>query len=233
MLDPKIYLEKDFAFHADMLDALLGRKAKVFYSEEDGVMLRIGERGPYLISAATEDAMENMAKLIAEERFFGTIRPLKFLPKFFEIKGNCGTEPCYQVSYASKELLEEPEVPGIEFRPLTEEHLSFVCKHYDDDERYMKSRIEYGMLGAFDEEGNCAGFVGFHGEGSMGLLRVLPEYRRRGIAMAFEARLINKRLKEGRIPYGHVVVGNEKSMLLQKKRNMEISDKIVTWIFTD
>ena len=231
MLDPKIYLEKDPLLHADMLDALMIDGTAAYYSEEDGVMLRIGEKGPYLISAATEEAMEKMAKLIDGERFFGTIRPFKFLPKFFEIKGNCETEPCYQASFRSKELLNEPEVPGIEFRPLTEEHLSFVCEHYDDEGEYMKDRIEYGMLGAFDESGNCAGFIGFHGEGAMGLLRVLPEYRRRGIAMAFEARLINERIKEGRIPYGHVVVGNEKSMCLQRKMGMEFSDKLVIWVF--
>ena len=92
MLDPKIYLEKDFAYHADMLDALLIEETEIRYSEEDGVMLRIGKRGPYLISAATEEAMEKMAELIDGERFFGTVRPLKYLPKFFEIKGNCGTE---------------------------------------------------------------------------------------------------------------------------------------------
>ena len=111
------------------------------------------------------------------------------------------------------------------------ENLSFVCENYDDDEEYMKSRIEYGMLGAFDEKGNCAGFVGFHGEGSMGLLTVLPEYRRRGIGIAIEAKNLNRRLSEGRIPFGHVVVGNEKSMGLQRKIGMEFSDNIVTWVF--
>lgn len=231
MLDPKIYLEKDPHLNADMLDALLIEGTRVLYSEEDGVMLRIGEKGPHLISAETEEAMEKMAKLIEEKIFFGTVRPFKFLPKLFEIKGKCGTEPCYQASYLSKELLEEPEVPGIEFRPLTEEHLAFVCEHYDDDERYMRSCIEAGMLGAFDENGNCAGFIGTHGEGSMGLLRVLPEYRRRGIGMAFEARLINKKIREGRIPYGHVVVGNEKSMGLQRKIGMKFADNLVTWVF--
>ena len=41
MKDPKTYLEKDFAYHADMLDALLTEGTKVLYSEEDGVMLPI------------------------------------------------------------------------------------------------------------------------------------------------------------------------------------------------
>ena len=203
MKDPKPFLEKDFAYHADMLDALLIKESEVIYSEDDGVMIRIGEWGPYAISAKTEEAMEKMAKLIAEKRYMAVVRPFKFLPKLFEI------------------------------RSLEQKHLSFVCKNYDDDEDYIKSRIEYGMLGAFDESGNCAGFIGFHGEGSMGLLTVLPEYRRKGIGIALEAKNLNRRLSEGRIPFGHVVVGNEKSEGLQKKIGMEFSEKIVTWIFSD
>ncbi len=233
MLDPKKYLEKDFAYHADMLDALLTEGTIICYSEEDGVMLRIGGKGPYAISAATEEAMEKMAKLIEEERYMAVVRPFRFIPKLFEIKGKAWMMPCYQAAYHSDERKKEADIPGIVIKPLTMEHHRFVCDHYDDDEDYIKSRIEYGMLGAFDEEGNCAAFVGFHGEGSMGLLQVMPEYRRRGIGEALEARVINRRLSEGRIPYDHVVVGNEKSMSLQRKSKMEISEKIVTWIFND
>lgn len=234
MKDPKPYLLKDFAYHADMLDALLAEGTEVVYSEEDGVMLRMGNSGPYAISAKTEDAMEKMAKLITEECYMAVVRPFKFLPKLFKIKGKpVEVMPCYQAAYKGKEPVFEYDVPGFEIKPLTEENLSFVCKNYDDDEDYIKSRIDYGMLGAFDENGNCAGFIGFHGEGSMGLLKVLPEYQRRGIGIALEAKNLNRRLYEGRIPFGHVVVGNEKSMGLQKKIGMEFSEKIVTWIFSD
>ena len=234
MKDPKSYLEKDFAYHADMLDALLIKESEVLYSEDDGVMIRIGEWGPYAISAKTEEAMEKMAKLIAENRYMAVVRPFKFLPKLFEIKGRpVEMMPCYQAAYKKKEPVHETEVPGFEIRPLEQEHAPFVCENYDDDEGYIKSRIEYGMLGAFDESGNCAGFIGFHGEGSMGLLTVLPEYRRKGIGIALEAKNLNRRLSEGRIPFGHVVVGNEKSKGLQKKIGMEFSEKIVTWIFSD
>ena len=234
MLDPKPYLEKDLAYHADMLDALLTEGTEVLYSEEDGVMLRIGKRGPYAISASTKEAMVKMANLIEKERYMAVIRPFRLIPDFFEAKGKpAEMMPCYQAGYFSKERKPEKNVPGFEIRPLTMENLRFVCDHYDDDEDYIKSRIEYGMLGAFDENGNCAAFVGFHGEGSMGLLQVLPEYRRKGIGEALEARVINRRLSEGRIPYDHVVVGNEKSMALQRKSGLLLSEKIVTWVFTD
>ncbi len=233
MIDPKEYLEKDSAYHADMLDALLEKGTKLYYSEDDGVMLRIGKNGPYAISAKTSEAMLKMAKLIEEERFFAVVRPFKLLPELFSVKGKAETMPCYQITYTSKKYLPEIEIPGIEIKPLKEENIGFVCENYEDDRDYIASRIEYGMLGAFDENKNCAGFIGFHAEGSVGLLKVLPEYRRRGIGIALESRMINRRISEGRIPFGHVVVGNKKSMNLQRKAGMEISDKIVTWVFND
>ena len=231
MLDPRPYLERDFALHADMIDALLDEKTEILYSEEDGVMLRIEKDGPYAVSAATAEAMTKMAGLIEEEHFGGVIRPFRFLPEFFAVKGRMGMMPCYQTVYAKKELLEEKEVPGIAIKPLTEEQIRFVCDNYEDDEEYIKSRVEYGMFGAFNEEGECVGFIGFHGEGSMGLLTVLPEYRRRGIGEALETKNINRRISEGRIPYGHVVAGNEKSLGLQRKRGMLLSENLVTWVF--
>ena len=234
MLDPRPYLEEDFAFHADMLDALLAKGTKVLYSEEDGVLLKMGEWGPYCLSAKTSEAMTKMAEMMKEKRYMAVIRPLRFMPEFVAVKGVPEEMmPCYQAAFKGKEPVSEPDVPGFEIKPLTMEQLQFVREHYDEDEGYMKSRIEYGMLGAFDEKGNCAGFVGFHGEGSMGLLTILPEYRRKGIGLALEARNLNRRLSEGRIPFGHVVVGNEKSTGLQKKIGMEFSENIVTWVFSD
>lgn len=234
MTDPKKYLEKDFILHADMIDALLDKNTRVLYSEEDGVLLRLGKEGPYLLSVSSAEAMKKTARMIEEKLYMAVVRPFKFIPEFMEIKGKAAeTMPCYQVAYRKKEPVREYDVPGIEIKPLTEEHIRFVCDNYEDGEEYIRTRIEYGMLGAFDKSGNCAGFVGFHGEGSMGLLTVLPEYRRMGIGIALEAKNLNRRLSEGRIPYGHVVVGNEKSMGLQKKIGMEASGKIVTWIFSD
>ncbi len=233
MLDPKIYLQKDFVLNADMLNALLIEGTKVIYSEEDGVMLRVNGNGPYAISTKSSEAMTKMAKLIAEERYSAIVRPFKFLPELFSVKGNSEIMPCYQIAYHSNEPVAEETINGFEIKPLTKENLEFVCENYDDDKGYIESRIERGMLGAFDEKGKCGGFIGFHEEGSIGLLKVLSEYRRKGIGIALEKKMINRCISEGKIPFGHVVVGNEKSMCLQRKLDMEISENIVTWVFKD
>jgi tRNA (guanine37-N1)-methyltransferase len=75
------------------------------------------------------------------------------------------------------------------------------------------------------------GIIGTHAEGSIGLLEVEPAFRSMGMGRALEAYMINKMLAEGRIPYGHVVVGNDASDTLQKRLDLEVSDGTVSWLF--
>lgn len=229
MTDPKIIINEDPVFHADMIDAFRVEGTEVLYSEEDGVMLRLKDR-VYEISAKTPEAMTKMAKLIRDEQYYAYIRPFRFLPEFKAVAdGNImyATHMCYTFS---KELIPEPEVEGFEIRPLTMEHVQFVLDYYDhdnDSEDFIRERIEYGMIGAFNKDGECVGFIGCHGDSSIGVLKILPEYRRMGLATALEAKIINRRIGAGRIPYGHVVVGNEKSTNLQKSLGLSFTEKII------
>lgn len=120
---------------------------------------------------------------------------------------------------------------GAQIRRLDQSHLGFVLQHYHmmDDETYLRERIDEGMYGVF-VGGELAGFIGTHDERSIGLLEILPEYRRLGLAFALEAHLINRLLEQGRIPFCQVSVGNEPSLALQRKLGLEISDATVHWL---
>ena len=223
MKDPKIYLMNDPLLHADMLDCLDAGKGEVLYSEEDGVMIRSGE-DLYRISTESEETLRKLCKMIKNDRDYDIVtHQFRLISAIYEEKGLFDILPCRQGVYRG-ERLPEPKINGIEFRPLTLDQLAFVTENYDSDERYIKSRIEDGMLGAFDGE-KCVGFIGRHGDGSVGLLKVLPAYRRRGIGEALETRMVNRVLDEGRVPYDHVVIGNDASMSLQKKLGMEFAKK--------
>ena len=65
----------------------------------------------------------------------------------------------------------------------------------------------------------------------MGLLEVLPEYRRRGLGEALERNAINRALEAGWTPYGQVFCSNEVSRRLQEKLGMEFSDKYISWLW--
>ena len=75
------------------------------------------------------------------------------------------------------------------------------------------------------------GFIGQHLEGSMGLLEVLPQYRKNGYGMELEQTMINYMLEKGLIPFCQVEVTNEKSLRLQKKLGLTISREQVYWLF--
>ena len=95
---------------------------------------------------------------------------------------------------------------------------------------YVEDRLKAGVIfGAF-VDGRLAGFVGEHHEGSMGMLEVFPPYRGHGLGLALESFQINRYLSEGRVPFDQVIVGNEKSMSLQKKVGMELSKDTMSWL---
>ena len=75
------------------------------------------------------------------------------------------------------------------------------------------------------------GFVGEHLEGSMGLLEILPDCRRKGYGTELESFMISHILKQNLIPYCQVEVDNDKSLELQRKLGLIISKEKLYWIF--
>ena len=106
-----------------------------------------------------------------------------------------------------------------------------ICQNYDKEspENIQKLADDKKIYCAFFEN-EFVGFIGEHPEGSMGLLHIFPNHRRRGYAEELESFLINEYLQQGRIPYGHVVVGNEPSMSLQKKLGFEVAEEKLYWM---
>lgn len=126
----------------------------------------------------------------------------------------------------------EPPCPvTADIRPLTQEHAALVASVYHDgDGAYIRDRIEHGALFGVFESDALAGFAGFHDDGSMGMLEILPPFRRRGYAAQLEAFLIAAALKEGRAPYCHVVDGNEASLHLQWKMGLTCTRLPAIWV---
>lgn len=133
---------------------------------------------------------------------------------------------------------ELPEVrlpAGVTLRPLTPDDLEFVVANYHNPgayETHIRGRLAEGMIGA-EVNGELAGFVGVHQEGCMGLLEVVPKFRRMGLAEALEAAIIRQQVGRGRFPYAHIRTGNEASIALQKKMGMEFLERKVYWLFPD
>lgn len=142
-------------------------------------------------------------------------------------------EKCVQACYM-EEKAPKP-IPGVEFKILGPEYETTVVEHYGDviNADYAKERLAAGaVMGAF-LDGALAGFIGAHPEGSMGMLHIFPEYRRRHLGFALEAQQIRRFLEQGIIPFCHIVDSNKASLALQKKLGMTFSDELVYWLFRD
>ncbi len=220
------YLRRDPVYYAGLLDMLEAQETRLLYAAEDGLLLYTGWLNG--ISARSETAIRTMLPLIIGDDVLA-FEDMLYAP--LEALGFCRDMLCYPCRYMGAEPLPVALPAGVEIRPLTHEHDDFVRAHYhhgEGDADYMRSRIDEGMLGLF-ENGALAGFIGVHGGGEMGLLEVLPAYRRKGYAQLLEKQMINHRLSRGRVPHGEVETWNEASMALQKKLGMTFSECTCAW----
>lgn len=227
------YLNRDRMHHIDMLETIERNNAELIYVEHDGVLLLNVSGGTYMISVQDEKTLEKMCGMIISPELI-TMHQAQFVPYLHAKYGYKHTMECLQCAYLSSEKLDVKLAEGIELRKLTMEEHTFVVKNYDHpaDESYIAERIEVGMIGAFCGS-ECAGFIGSHSEGTMGILQVMPDYRRRGIAYSLEAAMINQMLALGFIPHAQIVTTNNASVLLQQKLGMSFSDKTLTWLYNE
>jgi GNAT superfamily N-acetyltransferase len=100
-----------------------------------------------------------------------------------------------------------------------------------NEAEYIHSRIEKREIyGAFIN-GKLAGFAGTHTDGSIGMLEVLPEYRRRGLGSELESFLINLHLSKSYTPFCQIFSDNAVSLGLQRKLGLQISGEHLYWLF--
>ncbi len=123
---------------------------------------------------------------------------------------------------------------AFDIRPLGPETLDFVYENYGHASReYLRERLCDGvMLGAY-VDGELAAFIGEHIEGSMGLLHVMPAYRRHHLGFALERAAIRRTMLLGQVPYDQVFEDNAASHALQKRLGMTPSQGLVYWLTDD
>ena len=227
------YLNKDRLHHIDMLETLNRGVAELKYADEDGVLILSESCGAYLISTESETLMNYFCGMMVSPVLI-TAHQTRFLPLLNERFGFNKNNECFLCAALQPSLLENKIPNGIELRALTVSDIDFVLANYKyiPYREYIEDRINAGMIGAFC--GNePVGFIGEHDDGSMGMLEVLPEYRRRGIAYSLEAALINRLRQQGKIPYAQVFTTNIDSRRLQEKLGMSVSDKPLIWLFNE
>lgn len=240
----KLMLNKKL--HMDMIEminrgrALLvarGTNDFLLQDTETGYFHHSGENKEFFMTLPREVRLSIKKIILHQEEMLTTVQKLLNLNNALI---------CYQAVYTPRERLPiaglyrgdgKPTEDGLVIRQLTMEHAEAVQNEYNHaeyqkvkDDDYIKDRITKGcMYGAFlgDE---LAGFIGIHNDDSIGMLRVLEQYRGRHIGRAMQTFIINKMLEMGYIPYGQFLIGDEGSERLQSSLGMYMSKTPVIWV---
>lgn len=231
-MTPWDYFAKDPVGGADFLEIARRGTGELIFCTWDAIVMREPSSGVVLFHAKNEPAARAALEKTPRSKLYAVHgeQNARMVMDAMRIKSVDGLEKCHQARYMKPEA--PVPVSGVELRVLDEAYVDTVARHYGgvDDPAYVRQRVEAGVVvGAF-VDGALAGFIGTHNEGSMGMLEIFPEYRRRGLGYALEAGLIRRFLEQGMIPFCQVVDGNEASMRLQEKLGMTFSDEPVYWM---
>jgi ribosomal protein S18 acetylase RimI-like enzyme len=222
------YLQKNPILHADMLECIRRGSAQILAANDFGVLLY--DSGVHMLSAENEAEARRLlagpdtSELMVTHLKYGT----EFAMKKYGFSRRM--QVCNAV-YLCGVPLPQNETPA-EIRPLDESFLPLIKAHYQNisDDDYLLERLKAGVVfGAF-VNGEPAGFIGIHAEGSMGMLEVFPNFRRRGIAQMLVSFQVNRLLQAGSIPYAQIKQGNEASMALHRKLGFSISEFTICWL---
>ncbi len=227
------YLEQDRTLRIDMIEAVRRKSAKILYAAPDAVLLTKMDRFCLLVSDTVEAGKRALETVPKDIRLFVAHNEASRDAVFQTFPNINHASACWQAYYAGKDPIPVPDVCKI--RPFPMEELPFLMSVYDPDgkaERYAE-RIRAGDVLAAYRDGELAGFIGFHGDGSGGMLEVLPKFRRLGIGSALEIALHNLALSRGWTPYGQIYTTNDASRKLQESLGMVVSDGAIYWMYEE
>ena len=222
----RAWLSRDVLSHTDMTEALRRGLGEIAAATEQGVLLSVDEGCCGMLSCAD---LETARRLLKGKRF--PLLAIHQAEMESALCGELGMETWMRCRQAVFPGREPPETTSEEIRPLSAEHLDFLPANYrHEDSEYLSWLLErQALFGAF-RAGVLAGFIGKHAEGAMGLLEVLPAWRRQGVGESLERFLIARELEQGNVPYCQVFTDNLASLALQKKLGLTLAEGTVSWL---
>lgn len=241
------FIAKNPVFYADIADMVRHGTCRFVYAGEDGVLFQENggfyKHGTFVFAAESENAARKILLLCPEE--YENISNGLLACHGEKISAFCRNffafdriTPCYQTVYRPESPL--PLQGALRFEPASEKYLPKIIETYDrESPEALEKLVRQGKIycafapaaqGETEQKEVFAGYIGQHPEGSMGLLYIFPEFRRRGYAQEAESFQINAILAEGRTPYAHIIEDNDKSIALQKKLGAVFADDKVVWM---
>lgn len=223
------YLSKNKTFYAGLIDAVNNENSKILFCNPNGLLIYLKDE--YSFIAETKEAAEKMIDAIENPEdssilVFNDCAKDLIIEKFnFNVYSEC-----HEAVYFSKEPL--PVDENADIRKLGDEYTDFVASNYSlfYDPQYIAERIAAETMYGIFIENKIAGFIGIHDHGSLGMLEILPKFRRRGLAGNLLAYMTNLLVKRNELPRSDLIITNEASIHLHKSLNYDVSTESFYWM---
>lgn len=231
-------LERDPIRYMDLAEPIRRGEGTVLTATADGALVALckydqnGEHTAFSLVAKDRSSAERLlsqlpsdTQLIFLHEDFSAALAAQMFPEL-------PMSPAFRTAaYLAEKPIPEPETDFL-VKNLTMEHFPIFLANYTyEGEDYFAWLVEHKeIFGAFEGD-ELMGFIGHHKEGSIGLLEILPQYRRRGLARLLETYITNHDFAMGKIPYCQVFEDNAPSLSLQSSLGMTFSNGRA-WFFS-
>ncbi len=214
----------DALSYTDIIDTLSLPGSRVLFFSEKGIAVE--NPSSTIMAASFCIDCSWISPLLGDNLIAAHGEPLY---SYLSGKGYKVEEPCFLYVYEGKPF----HADYCDIMPLGEEYAAEAAENYHSALDYIKERIRSNRIWGIFPDGRFAGFAGFHTEGAMGMLEILPGFRRRSLGERLEMFLIDKAMEEGRAAYCNVYVSNKPSEALQQKLGLIRSDMLTWWMRRD
>lgn len=213
----------------DLQEALRRGLADVVRADATGVLLKLRSDAVYLLAASGQEQAERLLEGVPQGPSV-CAHGAHCAAAAARVLGLRPREECHLLAYFLPEPPERDKT--LKIARLGAEYGPVVAREYHgaEGEGYLLARVIAGqMYGAFCGD-RLAGFIGTQTDGSMGLLEVLPDYRRQGLAEKLERFALAAGVVQGQTPFCYVPAENALSLELQKSLGLVLCDKKIYWM---
>lgn len=222
------YLNRDYLLNISIIDLIERGTAEVLYATKDCVMVKDRISGVTMLQTENLSLADRLLDSLPKDATHIVAHNISLAELIENKLGFNRRVPCNQGVYSGKPLSNPNS--ELEIRLMKEDDAEEASNMYFGSADEAKEHIRRGLVYGGFCGGKIAAMIGRHYQGSMGLLVVKEEYRRRGFGEIMEKFLINSLLERGLTPYCQVVEGNTASLSLQRKLGLDISENMLYWL---
>lgn len=215
--------------HFALANYVLRAGGEILYAEKDGLLMFF--KGIHVLFGTSGNGLKNALEKVEEASCFVCSSDTEGEAVLKRFKGIKNKKACYQILYKEPFGVEIPENTVVKRLEPTDENIDFVTATYtlgfprEDVKRLM---TDYPFYATYTN-GEISGYIGRHDEGSIGLLEIMPKFRRMGLGAFLVDYSVRAVKSFGEIAYCNIEATNEKSLKMHLKMNFIPSDKFVYW----